>query len=167
VPYAYGSRYDRQSRRAIDSGSRGLPLLQLGGFPVNYYTTTFPLTENPISENGVWINAGVVGQATDVRTTTNKAFGTETGNNGFDDSVAILRGTFGSDQMAQGSVFTTNNNAGDWAAEVEVQLRFNLSPLTATGYEFNYSVKGASRARTARSFASTRPIPVGSLTSRR
>ena len=40
----------------------------------NFYTTNFPLTENPISESGKWINGGVAGWL-NVRTTPGHVFG--------------------------------------------------------------------------------------------
>src|SRR5437879_2900763 len=57
----------------------------------NSYSTNFPLTENPISEGGRWLNGGTVGlDWTNFRTTSNKAYGLEVGTNGYDDSTAIL-----------------------------------------------------------------------------
>jgi hypothetical protein len=38
------------------------------------YTTNFPLSENPISESGRWINGGIFGK-TDVQTAQGKAYG--------------------------------------------------------------------------------------------
>ena len=60
------------------------------------YTTNFPLTENPISEGGKWINGKKDGvDWTDVRTTPGLAFGTEIGGNRpelekYDDATALL-----------------------------------------------------------------------------
>src|SRR3977135_3659907 len=59
------------------------------------YFTNFPATENPMSESSNWINGGTTGLSwTNVRTTTNKGFGTQPGNssNPFDDSIAVLTG---------------------------------------------------------------------------
>ncbi len=72
------------------------------------YTTHFPLTENPISEGGKWINGGVVGlDWTNVQTTPGFAFGTmpgTAGSPGFADSWALLSGTWGPDQTAQATI---------------------------------------------------------------
>src|SRR5208337_935597 len=72
----------------------------------NSYTTNFPLTENPISEGGRWINGGTVGlDWTNVRTTPGLAFGTElsTSTND-DDSAAVLSGTWGPNQTVTAAV---------------------------------------------------------------
>src|SRR5690242_8443364 len=54
------------------------------------YSTTFPLTENPISEGGKWLGGKTNGTVfQDVRTTPGRAFASAI-NNGYDDSLAIL-----------------------------------------------------------------------------
>ena len=51
------------------------------------HATNFPLTENPISENGHWINGKSVGiDWTDVSTTPGLAIGRESGSTGYDDA---------------------------------------------------------------------------------
>lgn len=103
------------------------------------YSTNFPLTENPISEGGNWINGGTNGlQWQNCRTTTNKVFGTQSGTNGFDDSTCLVSGTWGSNQMAQATVFRTASGAQ--FDEVEIRLRSNISANSNSGYEFNCSV---------------------------
>src|SRR6476660_2660604 len=88
------------------------------------YTTQFPATENTISEGGKWIRGRAVGlDWADVRTTTNKAFGTESGTVDYDDSTAILTGTWGPDQTVQATVFASQGFHG----EVEFRLRSALS----------------------------------------
>jgi hypothetical protein len=103
------------------------------------YTTTFPLTENPISEHKVWINGGVTGlNWTNVRTTPGLAFGTETGSAGFDDSIAILTGTWGPDQTVMATVHSVNQQTGNIFEEVELLLRFEITAHLARGYEVNF-----------------------------
>ena len=101
------------------------------------YTTNFPLTEDPISEGGKWINAGVVGlDWNNVRTTPGFAFGTDPGTVAFADSWALLAGTWGSDQIVQATI--KDQNPADLAGcyqELELVLRGNLSAHSATGYE--------------------------------
>lgn len=113
------------------------------------YTTTFPSTENPISESAKWTNGATTGTDwNDVRTTTNKAFGTQvSAGPNFADSLAILSGVSGwagEPQVVRGTVFVTNTvSLGNSAAvdeEVELLLRFNISGHSATGYECLYSV---------------------------
>ncbi len=100
------------------------------------YSTSFPLTENPISEGGVWINGGVTGlDWKDARTTPGKVFGTQTGSSGtYDDTTAVLNGTWGPNQDVSATVFN-NDTQGDWYAEVELRLRTTITPNSITGYE--------------------------------
>ena len=103
------------------------------------YTTNFPLTENLISEGGNWINGGAVGlDWTNVRTTAGLAFGTEYGSGGFDDSTAVLTGTWNADQMAQAVVHSVNQKADPTFEEVELRLRTTITDRTITGYEVNF-----------------------------
>src|SRR6266403_2241207 len=99
------------------------------------YTTNFPLTENPISEGGKWINAGVVGlDWNNVRTTPGFAFGTDPGTVPYADAWALLIGSWGPDQTAQATIKDQNPNTNCYQ-EHELVLRGNLSAHTATGYE--------------------------------
>jgi hypothetical protein len=99
------------------------------------YTTNFPLTENPISEGGKWINAGVVGlDWNNVRTTPGFAFGTDPGTVTYADSWALLTGTWGPDQTVQATINEQNPNTS-CHQETELVLRGNLSAHSATGYE--------------------------------
>ena len=102
------------------------------------YTTHFPLTEDPISESGEWINGGAVGlDWTNVRTTPGFAFGTmpgTAGSLGFADSWALLNGTWGPDQTAQATINAPSTN-DSCHQEMELVLRGNLSAHVATGYE--------------------------------
>jgi hypothetical protein len=110
------------------------------------YSTSFLATENPISEGDNWINGGSTGlDWTDVRTTTNNAFGTQSGNspNPFDDSTAVLSGSWASDQEALATIYVSSVPPG-CCAEVELHLRFRMTANYATGYEFNCSVVPAS-----------------------
>ncbi len=106
------------------------------------YTTSFPLTENPISENGNWINGGTVGlDWCNIATTGGSpglAYGTETGSIDYNDSTALLTGTWGPDQTVQATVYTTVASNSDWE-EVELRVRSSLSAHNCTGYEINFS----------------------------
>src|SRR5258708_18300103 len=112
------------------------------------YTTTFPLTENPISEEGEWINGKAVGlNWADVRNNPGLAFGTESGTNGYDDSTALLTGNWGSDQTAEATVHTVNQNDNIYD-DVELRLRSSLSARSATGYEINFRCSKTASAYT-------------------
>jgi len=102
---------------------------------VPYYSTSFSQTENPIAEDGHWINGRSVGlDWADVSTAMGKAGGTQTGSDGFDDSTALLTGTWGADQTVQAVVHSFNQN-DSYFEEVELRLRSSLSPNRNTGYE--------------------------------
>lgn len=114
--------------------------------PTDYYTTSFPLTQNPISESGVWTNGKLDGvDWNNIATTTNKEYGTQSGSASppYDDSVAHLKGTWGNDQEARATVFTTSP-AGDYSTEVELLLRFDITAHTARGYEIEFSIYNGS-----------------------
>ena len=106
------------------------------------YSTSFSRAENPISEGGKWLNGQTDGlDWTDVRTTPGFAFGTEIGGKRpapqkYDDSTALLKGTWGSNQTVQATVRSVNpNQDGKVIEEVELRLRSSISPHCCTGYE--------------------------------
>jgi hypothetical protein len=115
-------------------------LLLLGGVCGNAsaatYTTSFLLTENPMSEGGKWINGGTTGiDWHDFQTANQTAYGP----GGFNtaDSTAILTGSWGSNQTASAKVFIQDQ--GTSSPEIELRLRSTLSAHSCTGYEINYS----------------------------
>jgi hypothetical protein len=113
--------------------------------PANSYTTSFPLTENPISEGGRWINGGAVGlDWTNVSTTPGLAIGHQVGAN-FTDATALLTASWGPDQMATATVHTVNQNDA-CSQEVEVRLRSAISAHVNTGYEINFKMSQTSLA---------------------
>jgi hypothetical protein len=117
------------------------------------YTTNFFHAENPISEGGKWLNGQTDGlDWTNVRTTPGFAFGTEIGGNRpdpqkYDDSTALLKGTWGPDQTVQAKVRLVNPNQDDrvWK-EVELRLRSSISPHNCTGYEIMFRCSKTSKA---------------------
>jgi len=109
------------------------------------YTTDFSHAENPISEGGTWRNGRTDGlDWTDVRTIPGFAFGTEIGGNRpnpqkYDDSTALLKGTWGPNQTVQATVRSVNpNQDGKVWEEVELRLRSSISPHNCTGYEIMF-----------------------------
>jgi hypothetical protein len=106
------------------------------------YATTFPLTENPISEGARWMNGKASGlDWADIRTKPGFAFGTESGSSGYDDATALLAGEWGPDQTVEAKVHSVNPQANDkvWE-EVEVRLRSSLSAHRCTGYEILFEL---------------------------
>jgi hypothetical protein len=104
------------------------------------YTTSFPLTEDPISENGKWTSGKSAGlDWANIRTTPGFAFGTQSGGRRgapeeYDNSTALLAGSWGPEQVAQAMVHSVNQNDKIYE-EVELRLRSALSPHRCTGYE--------------------------------
>jgi hypothetical protein len=110
------------------------------------YHTRFPLTENPISEGGHWLDGGVEGvDWTNVQSTTHMAFGTMPGNAyypyDYADSTAVLTGRWGRIQTVRAtlSVPHPSNRYGVFE-EVELRVRTTISLHEITGYEINCSV---------------------------
>ena len=108
------------------------------------YTTNFLLSEDPISENGAWVNGGTTGlDWSNVQTTAGRAFGTQSGTDAcpicYNDSTAILAGLWNPDQSVQATVFLTNPlTGGACCQEVELRLRTQISSSMITGYEINW-----------------------------
>jgi hypothetical protein len=112
-----------------------LPSSSPGSRPETY-TTDFPGTEKPISENGRWTNGKSLGlDWADVETAPGLAFGCQSGSDGYDDATALLTGTWSADQSATGTVYSRNQRGGKVYEEVEIRLRSSLSPRRCTGYE--------------------------------
>jgi hypothetical protein len=110
------------------------------------YTTNFPLTENPISEGGNWINGETVGlDWSNASTTPGLAIGLQSGTEGYDDTVALLTGSWGPDQTVQATVYTVNQS-DSYFEEVELRLRSSLSAHDCTGYEVLFSCRETSNA---------------------
>ena len=111
----------------------------------NFYTTNFPLTENPISESGKWINGGVAGWL-NVRTTPGHVFGSGMSSGCPDNSAscndptAVLSGTWGANQTVQGTVYVNPSLGTSCCHEVELRLRTTITANRITGYEINCSV---------------------------
>ena len=113
----------------------------------HYYTTTFPATENPIcQDNGsscVWLNGKTNGVSWgDVQTTPGMAFATiVNGNPPFNDSTAVLKGTWTSNQTVQATVrLNPSTTDTSWQEEVELRLNTTITANSITGYELDFSV---------------------------
>jgi hypothetical protein len=109
------------------------------------YTTNFPSTENPISENAKWVSGKTNGvNWSDVRTTPGLAFGTQTGVwTSYNDSIAVLTGTWGNDHQAYGTVRSVNQNSVI-SEEIELLMRFSITANSARGYECAFSSRTTS-----------------------
>ena len=146
----------------LDSHPKGFSLLYflllVGGLPVlsfsqvviplnggHSYTTNFPLTENPISEGGNWVNGGTLGiDWTNVSTASGLAIGHQVGVS-YSDGTALLTGAWAPDQTAMAVVYSTNQDDACYQ-EVELRLRSSLSPHSCKGYEINFKASKTSKA---------------------
>jgi PKD repeat protein len=101
----------------------------------NSYTTSFPLTENPISEGGNWVTGQSAGGNLwgDVRSTPGKAFGVSEPTL-YGDPTAILTGTWGTTQTVT-IVANIPTPPSACCHEIEVRLLSKISPSNINGYE--------------------------------
>jgi hypothetical protein len=116
-----------------------LPVSAQGNF-----STSFPASENPISQGGKWLNGATNGlDWNDVKTTRGFAGGVGPASVTFADPEAILNpgttGPWGSDQQAQGTIYT-RATIGNLYPEVELRLNSTMTAHNSTGYEFTCSV---------------------------
>jgi hypothetical protein len=116
------------------------------------YTTSFPLTENPISEGGAWhhLDPTLTVVRTEVIGGVHVAHGTQTGSGNFDDSSAYLSG-FSLDQSIEGTVWKAAGSDSSPIQEIELLLRWSddnpqhatsYGPTSAEGYEINTNQAG-------------------------
>ena len=109
------------------------------------YTTTFPLTENPISENSNWINGQTTGlDWHDMSTTPGLAIGHQSGTS-YTDGTALLTGSWGPTQTVQAVVHAVNPKDSCYQ-EVELRLRSTLAAHVCTGYEISFKATKTSGA---------------------
>jgi hypothetical protein len=121
-----------------------LPVLLLScvSLSARTYKTSFPLTENPISENGNWVNGKAQGlDWADVSTTPGFARGEQAPDRGnYNDSVALLTGVWGPNQTVETTVRDLASD-GRPAREIEIRLRSTVTAHNSTGYEVFWSVR--------------------------
>ena len=109
------------------------------------YSTSFPLTENPISEAGKW-TGGQSADANlwgDVETSAGMAYGVSEPTT-YGDPTAILTGSWAADQRAQVTV-KIYKTPTVCCHEIEVRLRVTISPKKITGYEVYCSIVPGNR----------------------
>lgn len=131
------------------TGTTGTP----GTTGTHPYSTTFPRTENPISEGGRWVGGSSAGASVraggsiwrrgrlwgDVQTTSGLAYGVDEPTK-YGDPTAILTGTWGSTQTVTATVKINKTPMGNCCHEVELRLRTTISSFSITGYEAYCSV---------------------------
>jgi len=139
-----GSAADAGAGDGGVGGAGGGAVGGASGTPGRVYTTAFPLSENPISEGGNWINGQAVGlDWHDVSTTPGLAIGHQSGSS-YTDGTALLTGAWGPTQTVEAVVHTINPKESCYQ-EVEMRLRSNLTAHSCTGYEISFkATKSAS-----------------------
>ena len=100
---------------------------------IHEYTTTFPLTEDPISEGGNWICGSAGLDWYDIKTTGGNAIG-EASPESYSDPCAILTGIWGPNQSVEATVYA-NSPSKTQLCEVELRLRNTIAAHSLTGYE--------------------------------
>jgi hypothetical protein len=120
------------------------------------YSTTFPLTENPISESGSWVGGSGAGATFaslwargkvwrggrlwgNVQTASGLAYGVSEPTD-FGDPTAILTGKWEPAQTVTATVKINKIPTGRCCHEVELRLRTTISSKSITGYEAYCSV---------------------------
>lgn len=117
-------------------------MVSAGSALATSYSTSFAATQNPISENGVWLNGETNGVDWNncamlpgfVYGTQPNAIGAEQ----YADATCVLTGTWGPNQTAQATV-SVPSIVTSGSAEVELRLNTTIRAGSITGYEFNCS----------------------------
>jgi hypothetical protein len=110
------------------------------------YSTNFALNEDPILEGGNWVNGKSVGvDWANIATQSGLAYGRQSGLIQYDDSTALLTGSWGPNQTVQATVHSVNQNGAIYE-EVELRLRSSLSAHSLKGYEVNFRCLKTSNA---------------------
>lgn len=113
------------------------------------YSTSFALTENPISEGGKWLNGLADGlDWADVKTANGVAVGTQIYNDHYNDSTAILQDTWAADQRVRCTVYKSGTPLGQ--PEIEIRLRSSLAAHVNEGYECLISLTSSYDAQIVR-----------------
>lgn len=117
-----------------------------GGAVSRSYSTSFPNTENPISESGNWVNGGTTGlDWNDMQCASGKAWGNQ-GNGTARDGTALLQtGTWAANQYGQGTVYILSPPASN-SPEVEIRLRSSISAHVNNGYEISFGCQPGTAA---------------------
>jgi chitodextrinase len=128
---------DAAGNRAVSSGVT----VTVNNSSGRTYTTNFPLTENPISEGGSWINGETTGlDWAGVQTTGGIVEGVGPANAAYSDPTAILAGNWGPNQTVTATVYSNgveDKPGQGYDKEVEIRLRSSISAHSITGYEIN------------------------------
>jgi hypothetical protein len=106
------------------------------------YSSSFPGSENPLSESGHWLNGGTTGGSwNNVRKTPGLAFAAALVST-VDDCLAVLTTGFGVNQYIEGTVHRAGGYSPPDSHEIELLGRFVITPGVARGCEVNWGHAG-------------------------
>lgn len=108
--------------------------------PSGTFSTSFDGTESPLSEAGKWARANNVW--TNMQKFNSVAFGTNIGNNAYDDSYAILQGAYGTNYSVEAVAVVDITQAKGDTHEVELFVRMTDDQGNARGYECDFAQYG-------------------------
>jgi hypothetical protein len=101
------------------------------------FSTTFDGSEDPLSESGDWARTDA--NSTKVVKSSGVAIGTQTGNNGYDDSQAVVTGFDpAADIRVEATIFRSGSISSE-NHEVELLLRSTETSTTTKKYEFLFN----------------------------
>ena len=113
------------------------------------YSTSFPASENPISEGGRWINGKANGMDwSNVTTTPGLAIGTQSGSGWIQRLSGHPPRYHGDQPDGQRDRAFGNQTGGNVFEEVEILLRFSIGSHVARGYEINFRSMNSSESYT-------------------
>lgn len=110
--------------------------LPASGLATSSFTTTFPVTENPISESGAWVHNATSWQR--IQTTGGNAIAAAYTEN-YDDAYAYLANWAGNDYEIIATIYFPSGNPG----ETELLVRLTDTASTVTCYECLYNAVGS------------------------
>jgi hypothetical protein len=110
------------------------------------YTTTFPLTENPISEGGIWTLGGTTGRDwQDMRSSGGIAYGVGPSDQTYNDNLAFLQGHFSSNRhFAEGTVHKEAYSPPS-THEILLHVGGTVGPNSLPSYEMLWNYGGSTQ----------------------
>ena len=124
------------------------------------FQTNFPATENPISQGGQWVNGLADGlDWGNVQTIGNGTSGAAYGTTisigpPYNDSIAMIKGTWGPNQTVTGTVVGCSGPNIGVFKEISIFLRFTISAHSAKGFGSDWSCENANNGNSYHQFGS-------------
>jgi len=139
--------FDAAGKRVGASTSASAQTLAAQASTNTFYTTDFPLVENPLAESGRWIegamrSASIWNERVDQQTRARDSE-TESGvRTARRPQTAILSGTWGRRvRRLRRRLFTSQSEQPDSSKRSSCGLRTSITPHSNTGYEINFAAR--------------------------